>query len=401
MEKSKKDAWKIIILLGLIALLGDLIYEAGVSINGQYLKLINVNPTIIGFVLGFATFLGYAIRIISGIFADKTKSYGIFAIIGYSFMIFIPLLFLVTDWKLFAVFIILERIGKALRSPAKDTLLSFATEKVGSGIGFGISEVLDQIGALLGPLLMSLYFYQFSGTIGIKEYQGAYKSLFIPYIILLLFTIFVYGQITSSQKQKFEETKNIKIKSSFYYYIMFMFFTSLGVVGFSLIGYHLKNYEIYSDSVIPILYGACMIIDAIFALILGKIYDLQKRITSLRSILIVSYLPLFTTTLGFLLFSQGRMSIILGITVLGIILATHESITKAIIADLTPKERRGFAFGLYNFVYGISLLIGSSVIGFLYEISITSIRYFLIATQTIAFVFFLLFYQKSKREIFS
>jgi hypothetical protein len=99
--------------------------------------------------------LGYLFRLASGFFADKTKSYWLFTILGYGLLISIPLISVTDIWQIVAVLIIFERIGKGVRTPARDTIASHASKQIGSGYAFGIAEFIDQVGAIIGPLIFS------------------------------------------------------------------------------------------------------------------------------------------------------------------------------------------------------------------------------------------------------
>ncbi|MEM1988307.1 MAG: MFS transporter [Candidatus Woesearchaeota archaeon] len=397
MELTKEEAIKIIIFLGIISLLGDLIYESSVSINGQYFKLLNANAIILGIVFGVASFLGYILRLLSGFLSDKTKAYFLFAMFGYGSMIFIPLLCLVIDWRLAAFFIVFERIGKAFRAPAKDTLLSFASKKIGTGLGFGISEVLDQIGALIGPLLMSVFFTFFVTDFSIKSYQKAYSLLFIPYVFLMIVLLLVYFSLNLKVEKKTIEKTKIEDHSSkklFLLYSFFMFFTTFGLISFSLVGYHLKKNAIFPDNTIPLLYAVAMIIDAVFAIILGKLYDKAMEKSKNRAFFSLFTLPFLTILLFLLLFSNNILFIWMGIFILGLILSYHETISKAIISDITLESKRGFAFGFYNFLYGFALLLGSLLIGYIYESFYGFLILFVLITQIASLIILIFFFKE-------
>lgn len=88
----------------------------------------------------------------------QTRSYWPLTIAGYGLLFSIHLLAFAGYWQVAAFLIILERMGKAIRTPARDTILSHATKKVGRGWGFGVHEALDQVGAIIGPVVFSLIF---------------------------------------------------------------------------------------------------------------------------------------------------------------------------------------------------------------------------------------------------
>ncbi len=196
---NKTKALKLIFLFGIVSLLGDVIYEGARGVNGPYLEILGANAAIIGFVAGVGEFLGYSIRFVSGYYSDKMKAYWFFTIVGYGLLFTVPLLSLAGIWQLAALFIVSERMGKALRSPAKDTILSQATKGIGTGMGFAIVEVLDQIGAIIGPLIFTIFFV-LVGTSGkaLSDYQTGYSFLWIPFVLLMIVLIFAYIFVKNS-----------------------------------------------------------------------------------------------------------------------------------------------------------------------------------------------------------
>ena len=92
-----------------------------------------------------------------GDLADKTKQYWTLVILGYTIQVLaIPALALVPEngWLLACTFVVIERVGKAIKKPAKNTLVSFASSEIGQGKGFAYQEFLDQLGAFMGPVIL-------------------------------------------------------------------------------------------------------------------------------------------------------------------------------------------------------------------------------------------------------
>ena len=177
---TKKSAIKFVILLGIVSLFADMTYEGARSISGQYLAVLGASGTIVGIVAGFGEFIGYSFRLVSGYISDKTGKYWLMTFIGYTVnLLAVPLLALADNWPLAAAFMILERLGKAIRNPAKDAMLSYATQKIGRGWGFGLHEAMDQIGAIIGPLIVSAVLYH-NGS-----YQMSFGMLLIPALCAL------------------------------------------------------------------------------------------------------------------------------------------------------------------------------------------------------------------------
>lgn len=392
---EKADAFKVMLLFGFVSLLGDIVYEAARSINGQYLQILGASATLVGLIVGFGEFFGYAFRLLSGYFSDKSKTYWFFTIFGYTLLIAIPLLSLAGIWQFAAILIISERIGKAIRTPARDTLISNAAKKLGTGIGFGIHEFLDQIGALLGPLLITFLFLS-SAENSKLEYRNAYGLLWLPFILLMIilfFTFFLYRNLQKNKDvYKDSRAKNSKkLSKIFFYYIAFTFLTALGFINFAIFGYHFKVKEILSDVQIPFFYAIAMVSDAFAALLIGKFYDILKlrRRNEKAGLLTLIFIPPVIFLIPFLIFSEDIKFILFGVILWGIVLGAHETIMKAAIADISSIEKRGTAYGIFTTIYGIATLLSGIITGLLYDYVFSLLLLFIFITQLSAILIFL------------
>ncbi|MCM8785126.1 MAG: MFS transporter [Candidatus Omnitrophica bacterium] len=366
----------IIFLFGLVSLFGDIVYEGVRSVSGPFLASIGASAVIIGFFSGFGEFLTYFLRFFSGYISDKKKLYWTFTIIGYSLICFLPLLAFTKIWQIAIILILFERIGKAIRTPSRDALISIAGKNIGYGKSFGVHEVLDQIGGVLGPLIFFLSLSKF------KNYSFAFNLMWFPCLLLILTLFFLKKNYTISieneEKDKLYE-KN-KFGQKFIFYLFFVFFSVSGLITFPLISYHLSFKKIVVLSNIPVFYIIAMGVDGIVALFIGNLYDKIK----LKSLIIV---PFFTILLPFLSFSSNIVLSIIGIIIFGCILGCHETILRASVADIISTSKRGFAYGIFNSIYGIAFFIGSWIIGFLYENYFEFIPFYIIFVEIISFVF--------------
>lgn len=203
------------------------------------------------------------------------------------------------NWQLAAFFVVLERFGKAVRSPAKDTMLSFATSNTSRGFGFAVHEFIDQIGGIIGPLLFSVVFF-LNGT-----YKQGFTLLWIPAILTLLFLIFARIKVSNPEElevhheeEKMAAAQTGKFSSKFWLYMLFAFLSVLGFANFQLIAYHLKVNAVITDTQHPFFYAIAMGVDAVVALFVGKSYD---KI----GLKILIWLPLLTIPIPFLAFSYS------------------------------------------------------------------------------------------------
>ena len=397
MNNHKKSAFQLILLFGLVSLFGDMVYEGARSVNGPYLKTLGVNAAIVGLVAGVAEFLGYAIRLLSGYFADKTKAYWLFTFLGYGMLISVPLLSLAGIWQIAVVFIIMERLGKALRSPARDTILSQATKQVGTGIGFAIAEVLDQIGAISGPLIFTVLFVILGrGDRNLSDYQHGYVLLWIPLILVLFCLIFAWRRIPHPEVLEEAVTKNPGTESLskvFWIYTIFTFVTTLGFANFALIGYHFKAKHVLTDAQIPLFYALAMGVDAVAALAIGKIYDIFKlrHNNEKAGLITLIAIPVFSLFIPALVFSTKFSLVLAGAIIWGVVMGCHETVMRSAIADTTALKKRGTGYGIFNTAYGLAVFIGSVFVGLLYEHSILAVIIISIAVEIVAiFLFFIL-----------
>src|SRR5277367_5443794 len=154
---KRASALRFIVCLGIVSLFADMTYEGAHSIIGPYLKDLGATALQVALIAGFGEMLGASLRLFSGRFADRTRAYWTITFCGYAMnVVAVPALAYAGNWQMAAILIIAERTGKALRGPARDVLLSSATEEVGHGFGFGLHSIMDQTGAVVGPLLMML-----------------------------------------------------------------------------------------------------------------------------------------------------------------------------------------------------------------------------------------------------
>ena len=355
---------------------GDIAYEGGRSISGPYLATLGASAAMVGLVTGAGEFLGYGLRLVSGYLADRTKAYWVLTFIGYGLIGAIPLLAFAGNWPLAALFLILERIGKATRSPARDTIISYAGKNIGRGWGFAIHEAMDQVGAIIGPLILSF------ALIKSKGYQLGFNLLWIPVVLCIVVLVMANRKapVPERLEAKIEtgkETIKVGLGRVFWLYGIFVLLAGTGFASFQLVAYHVKTQAIISDAQIPILYAVAMGVDAMVALIVGKAYDK-------RGLMVLVAIPALTLPIPFFGFSHTYWLIILAIILWGAVMGIHETIMRAAIADLVPIGRRGSAYGIFNTLYGLSLFLGSSAMGLLYEVSVTYIMAFAVISELLA-----------------
>jgi MFS family permease len=363
-----------IILLGIVSLLADMTYEGARSITGPYLATLGANAAIIGLVAGFGEFAGYGLRLVSGYWADKTRRHLTFTSVGYVInLCAVPLLAFTSHWETAACLIVIERLGKAIRVPAKDAMLSFAGQDVGMGWAFGLHRFLDQIGAVLGPLFVSLMVYITSG------YRVPFGLLALPALLALMtltITNRFYKRLPIQKPYELELKLEVE-KASFWYFLIGCSFIAMGYVHFALISYHFKLAIFLRPFEIPIAYALAMGFEGLAAPICGWLYDK-------RGISVMIVTTLLVTTFSPLVFFGGTTLSFIGIAIWGIGMGANGALMKAVIGDIVPSDKRAFTYGIFNVVYGFFWFLGSLCIGLIYERSIVFTVIFMVTLQLLA-----------------
>jgi MFS family permease len=360
---SYRHALRFILLVGAVSLFADMTYEGARSITGPYLAMLGASATAVGFVAGFGELIGYAVRLASGYLSDRTGRYWAVTIFGYCVnLLAVPLLALAGSWEAAALLIVLERMGRAIRTPARDAMLSHAAGHTGLGWGFGLHEALDQTGAVIGPLALGAVLY-FGG-----DYRTGFAVLLIP--ALLALSVLLAARLLYPRPRDFELSgptlEGRGLPSSLWVYLAAVALIAAGYADFPLIAYHFGKAEVIAPAWIPVLYAVAMATDAIAALGLGRMFD---RI-GLATMILATLGSLLAAPLAFL---GGPTAAVVGMALWGVGMGAQESVMRAAIAQIAPAERRGTAYGIFNALYGAAWFAGSVLLGALYDWSVLAL----------------------------
>ncbi|MCS7169729.1 MAG: MFS transporter [Candidatus Kapabacteria bacterium] len=352
----RRQAWRFVLLLGIVSLLADTTYEGARSIAGQYLAVLGASATVVGIVAGLGEFVGYGVRLLAGVVADRTRRYWAITLLGYVVNVFaVPALALAGRWEVVAVLLLLERVGKAVRTPSRDAMLSYVAPQVGRGVAFGVHEALDQIGAVLGPLLMAFVLQVGAG------YRWGFAVLGLPAVLTLAVLVAAWRFVPQPQSwEGVSERGEGRLPGRFWLYMLFTGTTVVGLPHFALVAYHFKSTGLLSDPAIPIAFGVAMASDAVAALLMGRWFD---RL-GVRILLAV---PVATACSAAAVFASGSVGAWLGMGLWGVVLGIQESVMRAAVAEVAPHARRASAYGIFNVAYGAAWMLGGSAMGWLYD----------------------------------
>ena len=380
-----------IILFGIVSLFSDMTHEGASSIRGAYMSLLGASAATIGFISGLGELIGYSMRYVFGKLTDKSKQYWPMTIVGYVLdIIAVPALALVGEqgWIAACVLLVIQRMGKAIKKPAKDTIMSFAASQEGVGKSFGIQELLDQIGAFIGPVLLYLVMlFKTEGTT-FEIYSTCFAVLAIPGAITLILLIVTRCKFPNPEHFEPEPKEYVpfKMKKEFILYIAGISLFAFGFIDYSIIIMHVsRTYShlasglsetsaLVSTGSLPLLYAGAMLVDAVAALFFGMMYDKNGVKALVWSTVISAPFAVFVFA-----FDSVPM-LLLGIALWGVGMGAQESILKAAVTSMVPKASRATGYGVFECSFGAFWFLGSWLMGVLYDVSIPA----MIAVSVIA-----------------
>jgi MFS family permease len=378
-ETKKSAALKFVLTIGVLSFFADFTYEGARSVYGPFLALLSASGTVVGLVAGFGELAGYGLRLVSGRWADRTGNFWPIAIFGYFVQLLsVPALALAGNWQTAAVLIILERVGRAMRNPPRDAMLSHAGAEIGFGWAFGVHEALDQLGALFGPLFIAVML-MWRG-----DYRFAFAALLLPMAICL--TLVLTARHFYPHPHELEvKTGDVKTKGLpgvFWIYLAGAALVAAGFADFPLIAYHFSKTSSVPKNWVPIAYAVAMAISGTGSLIFGRLFD-RFGVTLLIP------LTLIAAVFAPLVFLGGFWPALIGAAVWGLGMGVHESIIPAVVAPMVSPNRRASAYGLFTAGYGVAWFAGSAIMGMLYDHSVTTTVVFCVLTQIAAVPIFL------------
>ncbi len=379
MDISRDRALRFVVLLGAVSLFADITYEGARSIAGPFLAVLGASGAVVGIVAGLGELTGYGLRLVSGWIGDRSRRYWALTVIGYTINLgAVPLLALAGRWELAAGFLVAERVGKAVRTPARDAMLSYAAGRLGAGRAFGLHEALDQVGAVAGPVIVA----------AVLHWHGSFRAAFVILLIPagLAMTVLLVARALYPRPRDLEPTapvlRSAGLPGPYWLYLAAAGLMAAGYLDFAIIAYHFERTAVVSRQWIPLFYAAAMGTDAGAALLLGHLYD---RI-GMSALVVVS---LTSSSLAPLTLLGDLGLALLGMLLWGAGMGAQESVMRAAVAEIVPPERRGSAYGWFNAGYGAAWFLGSAALGALYDVSLTALIALSVAAELVSGLLFL------------
>jgi len=343
-------------------------------VTGPYLAILGATATMVGFIAGLGELFGYAFRLVSGPLSERTGQFWPITLFGYAMqMSAVPLLAWAPNWQTAGALIVAERMGRAIRNPPRDVMLSHAAKRIGLGRGFGLHEALDQLGAMGGPLVVAFV------LVHRGNYRSAFGVLLVPAVLTL--ALLVVARVLYAKPQDLEvgheKMETGGLPRVFWIYLAGAALVAAGFADFALITYHFQRASVIPNTWVPVFYSIAMGLSGLGSLTFGHLFD---RV----GLWILIPLTLITAAATPLLFLGGFWEAMLGAAVWGIGTGVHESIIPAAVATMVPAQRRPSAYGIFTAGYGVAWFLGSVIIGKLFGISVWSAIAFSVATQILA-----------------
>ncbi len=350
-------------------------YEGARSIIGPYFQNLGATAAQVGFIAGFGEMVAAGLRLFSGRLVDRTRAYWTVVILGYFLnLVAVPFLAIAGNWQAAALLIIAERTGKGLRGPSVDVLLSEATEVVGHGWGFGLHSAMDQAGAVLGPILVTI------AVARTHHFDAAFLWLAVPAAAAMLALILARMSRMSKDKPAPVITSQ-RLPRIFWIYVIAASLLALGFIDFPLLAYHFEKSSATKAEVIPLLYGGAMGLAGLAALIFGRMFDA----IGIKTIVLAIAISALALPFGFL---GGHTGVYLSVGCWAMGVGAQDALLRPGIAQVVSMNKRGSAFGALNGIYGVLWFAGSALMGLLYDYSIVALVVFGMVAQAGAAVMF-------------
>lgn len=386
-RKGPLRPWRFVLAFGVVSLLADMVYEGARSIIGPYLATLGATATVVGLVAGAGEFIGYGLRVVSGYLTGRNRHYWSWTIVGYALTVLsVPLLGTTTALVPAVLLYGTERLGKAVRSPAKDTLLSHASTQTGRGAAFGVHQAMDQFGAMAGPLLLAAILAQREG-----DYRLAFGVLVIPGILVLAVLVWLRlrvpdplayetapDAVQGPDEPNHGPTTRPVMPRQLWEYVAAIAALSCGVASFPLLAFHAQTTGLLSAAQVPVLFAVAMLVDGLTGPIVGRLYDRNGP----RVLLIAP----FAAAGASVAFTDRAWLVWTGVAIWGIVNGVLDSTVKAVVTQLVGPDARAVAFGWLALSRGLGLLIAGGILGIAYDHDIKLVIALLVLANAAALI---------------
>lgn len=382
-----------VIFLGLVSCFNDLASEMIYPIVPIFLtSVLHTAIPILGLIEGIAEGTAAIAKFIFGVYSDYLKKRKPFVIAGYSFGAVSKLLIgLATSWHfvLFARFI--DRLGKGLRTAARDSILLENTKENNKGFIFGFHRAFDSLGAVLGPLVALLFLWLLNDNLRLVFFIAFIPSVIA--VILLFFFVKEAKQHVVAKKRELQKFHWHAIDTRLQLFIFISFLFSVGNSSDAFLLLRAKNLGL-SVTLVVLVYVLYNVTQTIFSTPLGRLSDKigARNVFSLGLIV-------FSVVYFFFGLTQTSLWLWLLFPIYGVYIAATDGVSKAYIGTFITHEISGTFYGFYYFITAVGTFLASFLGGLLWQLINPSATFYYGSIMAfIAFLVFTLFHKNLPKQ---
>ena len=351
-----------VLVLGLVSMLMDISSEMIHSLLPMFLVgTLGASTSFVGLIEGLAESTALIVKVFSGTLSDYLGKRKALAVFGYGLgALTKPLFAIAPTAGIVFMARLLDRVGKGVRGAPRDALVADIVPVGMRGSAFGLRQSLDTAGALFGPLLATGLMLLWA-----DNFRKVFWVAVIPGLLAVLLLVFGVSEPKRHSGKRHTNPirrENLVGLSGAYWWVV-----GIGAV-FSLARFSEAFLVLRAQqghipiALVPLVMVAMNLVYAATAYPFGRLSDhLDHRI-----LLSLGLIALLTADLV-LAANNHWLTVILGVSLWGIHLGITQGLLSAMVANTAPVDLRGTAYGFFNLVSGIALLIASVVAGLLWD----------------------------------
>jgi MFS family permease len=347
-------------LLGFVSLFTDAATEIIYPLMPVYLsRVLGASALSLGVIEGVAEGVNSLLKLMSGWWSDRQTKRRPIVIAGYALSSAArPLIAIAGTWMHVLLIRVVDRTGKGIRSAPRDAMLTRLADASSRGRIFGFHRAMDHTGAIVGPLLATMFLFFLPG-----QYRLLFALTAIPGA-LAVSTLFLVKE-PEPELPELPELRELRpsepLPTRLYAVLGIILLFSLGNSADAFLLLRLAD-ALGTATYVPLLWAGLHVVKASLSTWGGSLSD---RIGRVR-VIAMGWAIYALVYLGFALSASAHAYVALFL-VYGVHFALAEGAEKALVADLTPSRQQGTAFGLYNAALGVGALIASIAFGYLYQ----------------------------------
>jgi MFS family permease len=343
-------------LLGWVSFFTDIASEIVYPLLPIFLtRVLGAGAMSLGVIEGIAEAANSALKIWSGRLADRTGRPKRLVLAGYGLASAMrPLIAITTSWSQVLAVRFADRLGKGIRGAPRDAMLAAFAGGSNRGLVYGFHRAMDHAGAVLGPLLASLFLYFYPG-----QYRTLFALTIVPGVIVIVILLTV-PEVSTRKTANASASTRIRISAlprDLYRVLVVILIFSLGNASDAFLLLRLTDLGV-ATFWIPLLWSALHVVKSSTSVVGGQLSDQLGR----RHVIALGWMVYAAVYSAFALFDTTGV-VVPVFLVYGLYFGLTEGVEKAWVADLSPSSARGTAFGVYNAVLGLGGLAASLLFG--------------------------------------